>query len=418
MRIGYACLAIGVTGTSFKSCTLKHATQEKLVEITSSNLDALGALLTYNQECGIRLFRISSDIIPFGSHPAISFDWDIRFQDQLTFLGEKARSADIRLSLHPGQYTVLNSPDPNVVERAIADLRYHCRLLDLLRADSSAKMILHVGGAYGNKQAALERFAVNYRNLDDDIRRRLVLENDDRIFTIEDVLDLGLSLRCPVVFDNLHNEVNPSDTGMSESAWISACTQTWRHEDGAPKTHYSQQAQDKRLGSHSRTIDADAFLAYLSNIHDDVDVMLEVKDKNLSAVKCLLCSSSQGKINDLEKEWARYKYLVLEHSPQAYSAIRALLKNKSAYPALAFYRHIDAALAQTPEIGMRVNAAQHVWGYFSGKATEKEKARFDALMGKYIAGTGSIDAVKRHLFKLSQHYREEYLMQSYYFFMD
>lgn len=418
MRIGYACLAIGVADASFKSCTLKHATHEKLAEITSSNLNALGSLLTYNQECGIRLFRISSDIIPFGSHPAISFAWDIRFQDQLTSLGEKARSAGIRLSMHPGQYTVLNSPDSNVVERAIADLRYHCRLLDLLHADSSEKMILHVGGAYGNKQAALERFAANYRNLDDNIRRRLVLENDDRIFTIEDVLELGLSLRCPVVFDNLHNEVNPPETDMSESAWINACTQTWQYEDGTPKTHYSQQAQNKRLGSHSRTIDADAFLAYLSDIHDDVDVMLEVKDKNLSAVKCLLCSSAQGKISDLEKEWARYKYLVLEHSPQAYSDIRSLLKNKSSYPALAFYRHIDAALAQTPEIGMQVNAAQHVWGYFSDKATEKEKARFDALMEKYIAGRGSANAIKRHLFKLSCQYREKYLMQSYYFFID
>lgn len=418
MQIGYACLAIGVENSSFKSCTLKHATPERLTEIISSNLNALEALLSYNKECGIHLFRISSDVVPFGSHPAIAFDWRTPFQERLLSLGEMARSADIRLSMHPGQYTVLNSPDSSVVERAIEDLRYHCHVLDLLHADGSAKIILHVGGAYSDKPAAIRRFANNYRSLDDSIRRRLVLENDDRIFTIEEVLDLGISLRCPVVFDNLHNEVNPSSTDMSEAAWISACCQTWQQQDGTPKTHYSQQAVDKRPGSHSRTIEADAFLSYRDNLHDDVDIMLEVKDKNLSAVKCILCSDPQGKIGSLEKEWARYKYLVLEHSPQAYSSIRSLLKTKTAYPSLAFYRHIDAALAQTPAIGTRVNAAQHVWGYFSTKASEKERVRFDNLMEKYIEGTGSINAVKRHLFKLANQYGETYLIQSYYFFVD
>lgn len=418
MRIGYACLTLGVVNADLRSCTLKHATPEKLAEITGSNLDALATIFTYNQDHHIRLFRISSDLIPFGSHPAVDFAWDSHFHDKLCALGEKARTGDIRLSMHPGQYTVLNSPDPRVVERAVEDLRYHCRLLDCLCTDASSKIILHVGGAYGDKQTALNRFAENYRNLDETIRQRLVLENDDRIFNTEEVLELGIALDCPVVFDNLHHEVHPSDTPMDEAAWISACAQTWHEVDGVPKTHYSQQAPHKRPGSHSQTIDARIFLEYVDRLDEDVDIMLEVKDKNWSALKCVLCSDPRGKISDLEKEWARYKYLVLEYSPQAYSAIRSLLKDKAAYPALAFYEHIDAALSETPDIGMRVNAAQHVWGYFSTKASEQEKKRFETLLDRYTEGKGAIGAVKRHLLKLTRHYGEEYLLQSYYFVID
>lgn len=418
MRIGYACLTIGVEDANFRSCLLKNATPERLTETISSNLQALETIFAYNRDHDIHLFRISSDVIPFGSHPAVDFAWDTRFRDQLLSLGEKARSADIRLSMHPGQYTVLNSPDSSVVDRAVEDLRYHCRLLDCLHADASSKIILHIGGAYGDERSALDRFAKNYRDLDESIRRRLVIENDDRVFNIETVLETGISLRCPVVFDNLHHQVNPSETTMSDAAWIEACSQTWRNEDGAPKIHYSQQDPGKRPGSHSRTIDAGTFLSYVDGIHGDVDVMLEVKDKNLSAMKCILCTDPRRKMGNLEKEWARYKYLILEHSPSTYSAIRSLLKNKTSYPALAFYGYVDEALERTPDVGMRVNAAQHVWGYFSSRATQKEKERFETLLEKYTEGRGSIDAVKRHLFKLSQRYEEDYLRRSLYFFID
>jgi UV DNA damage endonuclease len=124
--------------------------------------------------------------------------------------------------------------------------------------------------------------------------------------------------------------------------------------------------------------------------------MLEVKDKNLSAVKCILCTAEKGTIKALEQEWGRYKYAVLERSPGEYQKIRTLLKDKTAYPAAAFYRAIEHAYAQPIADGNRVNAAQHVWGYFRNTANEKEKDRFfrsAAVIPKRLCAGGRAQTV-------------------------
>jgi len=98
------------------------------------------------------------------------------------------RNPNIRGSMHPGQYTVLNSPNEEVVEKSIMDLEYHCKFLDSLGVDYSNKIILHVGGVYGDKISAMERFKHNFNRLSNSLKKRLVIENDDKSYTIEDVL--------------------------------------------------------------------------------------------------------------------------------------------------------------------------------------------------------------------------------------
>ncbi len=122
MNIGYACLAIGVSGTRLRSCRQDKATPARLDEITAHNLQVLENLVAYNADQGIRLFRISSDIIPFGSSPVNRQPWDEQHAGQLARIGDLIRASGMRVSMHPGQYTVLNSPDGDVVARAVADL--------------------------------------------------------------------------------------------------------------------------------------------------------------------------------------------------------------------------------------------------------------------------------------------------------
>ena len=143
--------------------------------------------------------------------------------------------------------------------------------------------------------------------------------------------------------------------------------------------------------------------------------MLEVKDKNISATKCVLCTLEKGEISSLEREWARYKYLVLEHSQQAYQSIRTLLKNKSAYPAIAFYRVVEEALKQPVHSGSALNAAAHVWGYFKETANAREKAGVAKSMAEYEAGKGQLALLKRRLYALAKAYEQQYLLESYYF---
>ncbi len=288
MRIGYACLAIGVPDTGIKSCIMKNASDAKLFGLISHNLDSLKNIIDYNIKNNIRLFRISSDIIPFGSSTINKIAWWDLFSTEFSRIGKKIKDNNMRVSMHPGQYTLINSPDEEVVKRAIYDLEYHSKVLDCLGVGKEHKIILHIGGVYNDKKSAVSRFVANFCSMPASIRDRIVLENDDKSYNICDVLEIGAAINVPVVFDNLHNEINPCDREKSDAFWINECKKTWKEDDGIQKIHYSQQDPAKRPGSHSDSILLDKFMAfYYSLERDDIDIMLEVKDKNLSAVNCI-----------------------------------------------------------------------------------------------------------------------------------
>ncbi|HEX3077450.1 MAG TPA: UV DNA damage repair endonuclease UvsE [Lachnospiraceae bacterium] len=399
--------------TGFKSCTMKTVSDETLMSLISQNLDTLDHIMDYNIANHIKLFRITSDLIPFGSSPLNQLKWWDIFHERLDYIGDKVRENGIRISMHPGQYTVLNSPDELVVERAVKDLEYHTRLLEAIDPNQENKIILHIGGAYGNKELAMKRFIENYHKLDTSIRKHLVIENDDKIYNIDEVMEISKSTGVPVVFDVLHHRINPTTEERDIYEWITLCRDTWKPEDGNQKIHYSEQNPLKKPGSHSETISLMTFQNFIDGLGGmSPDIMLEVKDKNLSAVKCLNLTADNRSILSLEQEWSRYKYLILEKSHVDYNEIRQLLKDKKGYPVVEFYKLIDHAMLTEASPGGVVNAADHVWGYFKNSATEKEKKRYLSLLNNYKHGTITH---KRFLWQMTNKYQESYLMQSYYF---
>ncbi|MDZ7834337.1 MAG: UV DNA damage repair endonuclease UvsE [Alkalibacterium sp.] len=417
MSIGYACITKGVPDANYKTCRKKNATEEKLKSLIEHNLIVLDKMIEYNHQEGIRLFRISSDIIPFGSDFTVNdIDWTAVYKDLFDQIGEKINRYGIRVSMHPGQYTVLNSPRKDVVERAIDDLIYHTLFLDALHVSAESKIILHVGGVYGDKSSAIDKFVSVYEQLENRIKDRLIIENDDRSYTIEDVLGISERTGAPVVYDNLHNRLNSADDTQLDSYWIKRAKSTWKEKDGRTKVHYSQQQIYGKEGSHSQSILIDEFMAFYEDVEPcDVDIMLEVKDKNLSAKKCQLATTSSPEIKDLEKEWARYKYAVLERSPAIYDSIRQLLKDKEAYPVIPFYRLIEAALSQEVEMKTAVNSLDHVWGYVKNKVTEKEKEKYRGYKSKLPEDEKTLKKAKGYLYKLAEKYEVDYLLYSLYF---
>lgn len=418
MSIGYACLTIGVQNTNLKSSIAKNINEEKLLDLISHNLNSLENIIDYNINNDIKLFRISSDLIPFGSSPINTIQWENIFLSEFNKIGEKIRKSGMRVSMHPGQYTVLNSPNIEVVERAIEDLNYHTKVLDALGVGSEHKIVLHIGGVYGDKNEAMERFINNYSLLDDNVKERLVIENDDKSYNVNEVLEIGKRLNIPVIFDNLHNEINQYDKEKDDKYWISKCKETWKDKDGYQKIHYSQQNPLKKLGSHSNTIRINEFIRFYESLdREDIDIMLEVKDKNISAVKCINAVSKDNKIKRLEDEWAKYKYTVLENSPSNYLEIRNLLKDKENYPFISFYNLIEEALETEITSGNSLNALMHVWGYFKNKADEKEKKSFLKSVEDFKQEKISISTIKNKLWKMAVKYNEVYLLNSYYFFI-
>lgn len=416
MKIGYACLTLGVRDTIYKKCIMKNVNYERLAELISHNLHSLENTIDYNIKNNIKLFRITSDLIPFGSSQVNNIEWWSEFKDHFEKIGQKISSSKMRVSMHPGQYTVLNSPREDVVERAIADLQYHTRVLEALGVGQECKIILHIGGVYGDKKIAIDRFIENYKKLDRNIKKHLVIENDDKSYTVQDVLYISSQTEIPVVFDNLHHKINHDDSDKSEKYWIDKCRSTWKNEDGDQKIHYSQQDISKRTGSHSQTINSQEFLEFFNLLErEDIDIMLEVKDKNLSAVKCINLISKVNSIRALELEWRKYKYKILESNHNGYLEIRQLLKDKKRYPALEFYLIVEDSLQKETNKGGQLNTAMHIWGYFRNKTTEKEKQSFMKKIDAFEEGKISINTIKNILMKLALKYNEEYILNSYYF---
>jgi len=267
------------------------------------SLHYLDQIFEYLYEHGIRMYRISSDIAPYITHPDLpQFHQQIdQCPDGLTALGERARALDLRLSMHPAQYIVLNSPNERVAAASMRDFACHASFLDALGTDANAKIVTHTGGVYGDRSAAAERFVRRYESLPSAVQRRLVLENDETSWAVEDVLPIHERTGIPLVFDTLHHAVN-NPSRIAEHEAFRCCLATWP-ADQVPKIHFSTQRREYREisrrdpnagtravarvpakpGQHDDWIDGNEFIAFLVGAGDvRFDVMLEAKQKQLA----------------------------------------------------------------------------------------------------------------------------------------
>lgn len=284
IRIGYACVNTKLPSPN-RTCRLSHATPERIVELARKNLAALATILQWNAEHGIALFRIASETIPFGSHEVNTLCWWEILQPELNRVGKLIQQYAMRVSMHPGQFTVLNSLRDEVVEKSLAELEYHARFLDSLGVGFEHKIIVHIGGVFGDKNKSLQRFADNFRRLSLSAQKRMLIENDEKCYTVAEAIALAQQLKIPVVLDVFHHEWNPSYRERPLREIIGLAISTWRASDGLPKLHYSNQWKGRPPGSHSQSVDINAFRKFYEMIADlEIDVMLEVKDKERSVL--------------------------------------------------------------------------------------------------------------------------------------
>jgi UV DNA damage endonuclease len=284
LRLGYACVNTRLP-SSARTLRLANATPERLLEVTEANLDALETILLWNEAHGVEVFRLTSNLVPFASHPVNTLRWWDDLAGRLRDLGRLISRAGMRLSTHPGQYTVLSSERPGVVDAALAELEYHERLLSALGLDYAHKIVLHVGSGAADRPAARARFAAGFERLSDGARARLAVENDEG-WPLADVLELARPLGVPVVFDAFHHELAPSLEGTGVRAAVLLAGETWRTDDGRQEVHFSTQDPGKRPGAHGQTIDLGAFATFARDVGDlPLDCILEVKDKEQSVLR-------------------------------------------------------------------------------------------------------------------------------------
>lgn len=286
-HLGYACLNTTL-GTKSRTVRLANLRTEAVVPVIAQNLDDVLAALRWNVAHGIRFFRISSDLIPFGPLAAFPFDWAEAFDWKFRQIRGLVKAENLRVTSHPGQYTVLNSPRESVVQASVEELDHQARVLGLM--DPKGTMTLHVGGAYGDKPSALDAFERNLPRLSADARARLALENDDTTYTLAETVGLAERTGLPVIVDLFHHILNPSgetwDTGLVEL--LDRAMATWGAR--VPKLHLSSHKPGTRTG-HADYLHMDDvqtlvdLMAQVGPADAPYDVMLEAKKKERAVLE-------------------------------------------------------------------------------------------------------------------------------------
>lgn len=282
MRIGYPCINRSIGCTPSKTFRLASYSDDRLCDTVAANLSCLKKILTYNVEHGLLFLRITSDLVPFASHDVCTFPWKEQFSSTFKELGDFCRENGFRISMHPDQFVLLNTPDEGVLSRSIRELEYQVKILDLMGLGNSAKVQIHVGGVYGDKAASMDRFVETYTHLDVSIKARLVIENDERLYSFADCAAIHKRTGIPIIFDTFHHSLLSRGESLDEI--LRAQRKTWKKHDGLPMVDYSSQQEGKRPGAHAEHIVADDFSEFLIGSQpSDFDLMLEIKDKEKSA---------------------------------------------------------------------------------------------------------------------------------------
>ena len=249
------------------------------------NLEDIIELIKWNSDHGFRVFRMCSGLLPHYTDPEIDFGSGMGiFQDLFLEIGKTARFYKQRLTFHPDQFNILSSPDErdHIVIKTIRELDYQAEMLDRMEMDQDSVMVVHGGGIYNNKQEAISRWVKNYYRLTERTRRRLVLENDEKCYNIEDCLAISREVGIPVVFDAHHYncyQILKDPLSKSPRDYIPQILETWGRIK--PKFHVSESG-GKKICSHSDYIEniPDYLLEIPSKYGIDIDIMVEAKAKN------------------------------------------------------------------------------------------------------------------------------------------
>ena len=284
-RLGYACTNYELNNQKPKvttSRTMRKKTFEKygmakVYKKVDQNLADLLTILKWNEKHSIKLFRMSSNFLPWKSE----WRWEKlpnfqKMQNHLKKAGSFAKANGHRLTFHPGHFNKLCSPNPDVVSNTIKELEMHSQILDIMGFKPSYKnsINIHIGAAYGNKTKTLDTFCKNFYRLSKNLKKRLTIENDDKkgLYNTTELIQVHGKIGIPIMFDFHHYSCNPEEDKSQKEA-ANMAIDTWPSSI-TPLFHWSEKAVGKRSNAHS-----DVCYGPLPDytLKRDIDLMIEAK---------------------------------------------------------------------------------------------------------------------------------------------
>lgn len=292
VRLGYVALPLTIDITSSHTITYTNYKKidnglDKIEQLVIKNLEALHEILKYNTRNQIHFYRMTSNLIPLATVEELNFDYINQYLNIYEKIGRYANSNHIRIDMHPDQFCVLNSTNPKIVRNSIAILKYHQELFDAFHFNYP-KLIIHIGSSQGGKKASLTRFRNNFKKLPLSIQKMIVIENDDKVFSVTDVLFLCEALKVPMVLDYHHFLCH--NNGELLQDYLPRIFNTWQNDGYPPKVHFSSPKNQtkKDYRSHHDYISVDDFISFLELVKeytDELDIMIEAKQKDFALFK-------------------------------------------------------------------------------------------------------------------------------------
>ncbi|MCM3388292.1 UV DNA damage repair endonuclease UvsE [Ureibacillus chungkukjangi] len=291
IRLGYVAMSMELknaspsktmTFTHFQKIDDREAAIRKLEQIALTNLENTLRLLKHNVFHEIHFYRLTSRLIPLATHEAL-LDWDYitPIKDRLREVGEYAANKGIRIDFHPDHFVVLNSDKKEVFINSVKNLKLHKSLLNGMGINPTHRCVLHVGGRYQETEKSLERFVDNWMDVPRGIQEMIMLENDDKSFTLDDTLYLCEKLGIPLVFDYHHHLAHHYNEQWEEN-WERVIA-TWKYSPLPIKMHISSPKSPAEFRHHSDYVNVDMFFRFLKEIKGTVpqiDCMIEAKKKD------------------------------------------------------------------------------------------------------------------------------------------
>jgi len=295
-RMGYACINMELsslkpkvyTGRSMIKRTFKEKGIEYASELGLENCKDLFKIVKWNAENGFNFFRITSNLFPWSSeYKLYQLPHFESIRDILHDIGNYVQVNKMRITSHPGPFNVLTSPHPHVVDNCINDLSTHGEVFDLMNLSRTPynKINIHIGGAYGDKVSAMDRFCTSFHRLPDSVKSRLTVENDDKasMYSVQDLYDgVYKVIGIPIVFDYHHHSFCTGN--LSEQEALELAMTTWG--DIVPVVHYSEsrsrEYEDPKIRPQAHS---DYIIDYIDTYGNEVDIMVEAKAKEQAVLR-------------------------------------------------------------------------------------------------------------------------------------
>ena len=280
IRLGYACICLSINKSA--SHTLTYTRYKKLEnkdevldKIILNNFKELEEILKFNYKNDIYFYRMTSNLIPLITHPLINLDLK-KYKDNFKRIGNIINKYNMRVDFHMDPYYVLNSTNKNVVTTTINVCKIYQNMLELMNIKSH--LIFHIGAKTLGKKEMINSFINNFILLDSDVKKIIMIENDDKIYNIKDTLYVAKKLNIPMCLDYHHYKCN--NEGEDIFDYLKDIFDTF---EGNPKIHFSSPKSKKEYRAHHDYIDYLDFINFIEKIQfikKDIDIMLESKMKD------------------------------------------------------------------------------------------------------------------------------------------